>query len=469
MNSKREIRWVASPYQERVLSIPYGRFLALAGGRGGGKTKCSQFAIGQYITDHPGVECLVIRATKASTGPYFLESKSLLEIWFGKANVRANQQKGLISVDHKGVVSNITFGHLQIQQDLDAFQGMNVQFIIMEEAGQLKTWVLFDQLLAILRSANGIPTSVYLNANPGGAGERAFYNRFLRNRKPWTEYEDSSGRKVVICPSTVDDNPHLTKEYQKQFDALLASRPELYEQWRLGLWGAGLNNGFFANSFDPVASVIPNFSNGLPAALQRVAFPSTDWASTSVAYTLFFARSGHSPIEMPSLSDPTKTTIIPPNSIVIFDEINTMQSIDEPDVGDNTSAGQYAASIVARCDLWNIQRRGPCDSSIFQSQSSEQQTIAKLMRKEGLHVKRCIKKRRLARLQVIKQYMQQSGKPGKPGLYITANCTDLLALIPLATRSKNNPEDMAQTGDHWADALAYALACKQGGFRAGTF
>jgi hypothetical protein len=116
------------------------------------------------------------------------------------------------------------------------------------------------------------------------------------------------------------------------------------------------------------------------------------------------------------------------------------------------------------------------DPSVFADRRGTGKSIADLWRESGLHVTRA-KNARVAGWANVRQYLwdvtapsiaPESGRPGRPRLYVFDTCPNLIRTFPLMQRDRHQPEDLDTTlEDHALDALRYLLAAKplQGGRR----
>jgi len=137
-----------------------------------------------------------------------------------------------------GSGAKVYFGNLKDRDSALAWQGVELQRIVIEEAGQIANEDFYLRLISSCRSTNSVKPQVWLTANPGGPGHAFLSKRFgIGVKAPNKSFKDPiSGRRRIYVPATIDDNPVLREadpEYVKYLDSL----PEpLRSAWRNGDW-----------------------------------------------------------------------------------------------------------------------------------------------------------------------------------------------------------------------------------------
>lgn len=146
-------------YASRCTYTLYG------GAKGGGKTHSVRIkAVGGALAN-PGIKILIMRRTYGE-----LEQNHIHPILKMVPNgvSRYNATSHLLTF-YNG--SSIKFGHWSGEQSEDEYNGLEWDWIFIDEATQF-TERTFNFLGGCLRGTNGIPKRMYLTANPGGVGHR---------------------------------------------------------------------------------------------------------------------------------------------------------------------------------------------------------------------------------------------------------------------------------------------------------
>ena len=132
---------------------------------------------------------------------------------------------------------------------------MELQRIVIEEAGQIPNEDFYLRLISSCRSTNSVKPQIWLTANPGGPGHAWLQRRFgIGVKSENKSFKDPiSGRRRIYVPASIDSNPvlkNLDKEYVKYLDSL----PEpLRSAWRNGDWSVFA--GQYFKEFSPEVHV----------------------------------------------------------------------------------------------------------------------------------------------------------------------------------------------------------------------
>lgn len=119
----------------------------------------------------------------------------------------------------------IQFGYLEIDKDLENYQGPSYHTIIFDELTQFTKYQYTYMLSRNRRDANDpIPLKIRSASNPGGVGHDWVFERFVKN----------SGTKYMYVPARIDDNPSLNREEYKE--TLAELDPIRQAQLLEGLW-----------------------------------------------------------------------------------------------------------------------------------------------------------------------------------------------------------------------------------------
>ena len=167
--------------------------------------------------------------------------------------------------------SVLTLAYLENDADAEQYQGWNLSFVAIDEAGNFPSPEPIDKLRATLRLP-GCEHLLTLTGNPGGAGHRWLKERYIDPATPMTPFlvsfqvprDDGKGYETltaerVFIPSRLKDNPGAnTPEYKAN---LAASGPAwLVKAWLEGDWDVVPAGGVFD---------VENINFGDPPAIER--------------------------------------------------------------------------------------------------------------------------------------------------------------------------------------------------------
>jgi hypothetical protein len=115
--------------------------------------------------------------------------------------------------------ARIIFGHLR--DGYDPYWGQEYSLIVIDEVTRtIPTEVDYLMLLGSLRSSHGIPCSVILTSNPGGAGHAWVKARFMGVPPLTVQRDEKTGLERVFIPAKLQDNPKLPPEYRYQLEGM---------------------------------------------------------------------------------------------------------------------------------------------------------------------------------------------------------------------------------------------------------
>lgn len=249
---------IPTPKQELALRCPAAEIL-FGGARGGGKSWCSLLKIVQHdqLYGQYGKVLVLRRYLKDLRDFMQLCRRFLTRLgWREKIGEKEwYSPKGLL----------VRFQYLENEKDAEQYQGHEYTLIIIEEAGQYPTSEVIDLLNGALRSGAGVPSSIYMTANPGGVGNDWLRERFVDPAPEGFTMIPIQGSKAYryFIPSLLADNPELLKNDPEYIDRLNRSGPpHLVEAWVRGDWYAAPTGDvfkyeYFQNYFDP--SDLPKF------------------------------------------------------------------------------------------------------------------------------------------------------------------------------------------------------------------
>lgn len=150
--------------------------------------------------------------------------------------------------------SVLSLRYLEREEDAEGYQGWNLSWIAVDEAGQYKTSMAIDLLRAALRNTDAAERVLRLTCNPGGPGHRWLKARYVDAGRPMTPIKEMlrlpSGIMVpttrVFIPARLKDNPLCnTPEYQKNLLLSAGGRAWLVKAWLEGDWNVQPDGGIF--------------------------------------------------------------------------------------------------------------------------------------------------------------------------------------------------------------------------------
>lgn len=196
------------------------------GARGGGKTDASVAWITRWF-DNSDLRFLVIRKNSGDLDDWIDRAK---RIW-APYNPEFTLREVRLPSGAKG-----RFGHLHDSDAYERYQGHEYQKMIIEELTHIPTEELYLKLLGSNRSTvDGLKPQVFCTTNPGNAGHKWVYERFVEDRDPGRLYTYNHRTRIFI-PARVRDNPTIV-EKDPGYIRYLESLPKpLRKAWLEGSW-----------------------------------------------------------------------------------------------------------------------------------------------------------------------------------------------------------------------------------------
>ena len=398
--------------KQREFMLAREKYIAFGGARGGGKSWVLREKLKRMAIRYPGIKMLLVRK--------HLEDLRLNHINPLRADIpeciaRYKENEKTFYFTNGSIIKLAYFKH---DNDALKYQGQEYDIIAIEEATQM-TEQVFIVFKACLRGANSFPKRIYITCNPGGVGfswvKRLFIERdFHENERP----ED-----YRFIQSLVDDNQVLVKadpDYVRQLDEL---PPDLRDMWRWGKWD--VLAGQYFNEFRRERHVIAPIP--LDPAWRR--YRAIDYGLDGLACVW--------------------AAIDYDGNVYIYREL---QQEDAPIyeagqlIRDMTTDDERIYLTLAPPDLWGrSQESGRSKADIF--------------REAGVALTTSSNNREAGWLG-IKDLLRLRGTPGRPKLYIFADCVKLIRNRPLLLRDEKKPDDcMTEPHDitHLPDALRYLI------------
>ena len=243
MDKKRTGIIPHEPFFEQAHFLAYtGEELLFGGAAGGGKSDCLLMAALQYV-HKPDYSALILRRTfqdLSQPNAIMDRAKKWLYPLTSTGIVHWNNQTKTFTFPSG---STLTFGYLAHDNDLDQYQGSELQFVGFDELTQF-TERQYSYLHSRLRKVkdSDIPLRMRATTNPGGRGHEWVKARFILGPQPF-------------IPSNYTDNIYLdTDEYTKSLEKL----DELTKQQLMhGDWDATITTGLLINRERLIQNLIP--------------------------------------------------------------------------------------------------------------------------------------------------------------------------------------------------------------------
>ena len=320
---------------------------------------------------------------------------------------------------------------------------------------------MIEMLKGCLRSAAGVPTSMFLTANPGGPGHSQVKSRFMpKGSRPGQVIRDDAGMDMVFIPSRVEDNKILCDNDPEYVNLLRSIKdPALRRAWLEGDWDVVLG-GFFGDVWNPFKQVVPSFKP--PMHWPRIV--GMDWGSATPFSIGWYAVSDGET----SISFSTGTSkIFPKGALIRFHEWygcpkNTITGRIEANVGlrlQSTDVGQRMIDLEGRMP-WltgrSVMLDRVADPSIFAERDGP--SIAEKFSDAGVVWRKAENKRisgwdsvrNMLHGRVIKQEWGTDevgdrvllSEEREPLLYITDNCEHMIRTLPEQERDMTDMEDI---------------------------
>ena len=470
--------WAPQAGPQMLATLCPVKMILFGGSRGGGKTDC---AIGKQIYGAlrygPDWNGLFIRKSYK----YFADIRRRLGqlIRAGLPAELVGPQQGTNYLRFKSG-ANITLTVVESIEKAEFFQGQSFTSVSIEEACQFSYIdAMIEMLKGCLRSAAGIPTQMFLTANPGGPGHSQVKARFMpKGVKPGQIVTDDTGMTSVFIPSSVEDNKILCENDPDYVNNLRSIKdPALRKAWLEGDWDVVLG-GFFGDVWNPYKHVVPQFRP--PMHWPRVV--GMDWGSaTPFSIGWFAIADGETSIPLRGVHK-----VFPKGALIQFQEWygvqkNVVSGRIEANVGIRMQSSDVGArmldlenrmALLGRTTLIDrvadpsifAEKDGPsiaekfCDSGVVWRRGENK-------RISGWDTMRYMLHGRLLS-QTFKDVELDDGtvervvdtEEREPLLYFTENCEHIIRTLPEQERDMADWEDIDTQGeDHGVDSVRYAV------------
>jgi phage terminase large subunit len=217
-----------SPKQELFLMDEH-RHVGFGGARGGGKSWAIRLKAVILALLFAGIRIMIVRKSYPELlANHVKPLKEMLKVGTKDEIAKYNTANKEMRFPNG---SEILFRYCDTEQDVDRYQGTEVDVLFLDEATQLSEEQI-KKLCACVRGANDFPKRTYYTMNPGGKGHGYIKRLFIDKKYESGEYPEN----YSFIQSLVTDNKALMEsnpEYIKELESL---PPKLRQAWLEGRW-----------------------------------------------------------------------------------------------------------------------------------------------------------------------------------------------------------------------------------------
>lgn len=223
------------------------RYIGYGGAKGGGKSWAVRVKGFMGCLCYPGIRILMMRLHYPELNKNLIQP--LLQL-VPPEMATYNGQEHILTFENG---STITFGHWSGEQSMNEYNGLEFDWIFMDEATQFSEDA-FRFMGGCLRGVNNIPKRMYITCNPGGVGHR-WVKRLFIDREYKTDSENPEENETpedyTFIFATVDDNKALMgSPGGRGYLQFLSSLPEnVRKAYRYGDWN--MLGGNYFKEFGP--------------------------------------------------------------------------------------------------------------------------------------------------------------------------------------------------------------------------
>lgn len=205
------------------------KHVAFGGARGGGKSWAVRVKAALLCLKHAGIVAMIVRKSYPElTENHIKPLKEMLQTGVKNGIARYNDSKKEI-IFRNG--SELLFRYCDNENDVERFQGTEVDVLFLDEATQLSETQI-KKIVSCVRGVNDFPKRIYYTCNPGGKSHGYIKRLFIDKKYENGEYPE----EYSFIQSLVTDNKALMKsnpDYIRQLESL---PPKLRKAWLEGRW-----------------------------------------------------------------------------------------------------------------------------------------------------------------------------------------------------------------------------------------
>ena len=429
--------WTPQPGPQALAAVCPCKVILYGGSRGGGK---SDTTIGRHIAGAgrygPKWNGLIIRRRYRELKEIRRRVRELMADGLPAELIGGDNQPNVWRF-HNG--ARVDIEAVQRIEDVDVWQGQQKTGVSIEEATTFSfIGELVEKLKGCIRSPHGVPTSLFMTANPGGPGHSQVKAMMIDPAPPGQVFLVKNSSYVFI-PSKVYDNKILCQNDPGFVDFLESiSDPVLRDAWLNGNWDIFEGQAFsFKRSWHviephPIPDDVPimmtyDWGWGAPFS---IGWWYKDGDGRLIRFAEWYGWSGKTNVGIKMRDEDVATGILDREA-----EMNI--------------AGQHITRYAGH-DCWNRKADykdndpGPSTAEVFASM--------------GLYLTKANADRR----QKIRQFRSrlhvetEDGKPvAAPMLQVFDTCTHFIRTVPDLAISVTDPEDIDDDQeDHIYDEAA---------------
>lgn len=419
-----------------------------SGTRGSGKTRsgiqCFMKYLGVFGRDYKG---LALREEYEHLEQLKFEAKTTFKKYVPDAHYNKSESTWYFP---GGEI--FKFGYGDTVEDAEKFQGQQWPYIFIEELTNFKTLGFYNTIKAVNRSPNpNIPCRIHIGANPYGRLHNQVKKEFI-NPAPAYEIFKKKGVTHVHIPSFFYENPTILA--QTDYLNILASDTNRNRRlaWLFNNWDI-TSGGVIDDIWQRSTHVIrPLYEELKKMSLSIV----MDWGSSKPYAVVFIGE-----VFEPFVSN-GKHFI--KGDYIIFDELYGSRG---ENTGTNETPSQVESKILSKIKAKEYSiKKFLADSQIFSDHGVP--SIASHFRKIRFKPVTKGHNSRIQTLNILRERLNNSfGYREKQGLFVTENCLNWIATVPVMPRCERNPEDAdSNAEDHLYDATRYYFQNKS--FKSGV-
>lgn len=437
------------------------------GPRGGGKSLLLIMSFAQYCDQGLGASWrgVLFRQTYPQLSDIIAKTKQWIPQIFPEA--KYNEQRATWTWPGG---EELLLRHMKDPSDYWSYHGHELPFIAFEE---LTTWPndeCYTRMFSCCRSSNPkVPRMVRATTNPYGVGHSWVKIRFQLPIAPGQivgpviHATDDSGVKLpprVAIHSLLTENLVLMHADPGYLDRLkLSAHNEAQlKAWVEGDWDI-VSGGMFEDVWRPKIHRLPSFSIPRTWRVTR----AFDWGSSKPFSVGWWAESDGSQLRLPDRNLNT----------LKGDRFRVQEWYgwrpNKPNEGLRLTAAEVAEGIKEKERTYFADRRvypGPADAAIFDSSTSDGESVAQVMQKHGVRWTKADKGpgSRINGWERMRTLLKnaippEDGSPReRPGFFVTDSCPQFIRTVPTLPRDEKNLDDVdTDAEDHCGDECRYAL------------
>lgn len=445
-----EIRLALHPQQSKTI-ISKATEMLYGGAAGGGKSHLMRVVAIMICMSVPNVQVYIFRRLSDDLRKNHLEGvsglRAMLSSMMESGHVKFNDSSGVFTFWNG---AKIYLCHCQHEKDMYKYQGAEIHVLLIDEL-TLFTEKIYRFLRGRVRLGGlrvpdefkGKLPFILCGSNPGNIGHAWVKSMFVDYAEPMEIKRTPASEGGMLrqyIPAKLQDNPTLIEndpDYISRLDGL--GNPALVAAMKNGDWD--IIDGAFFSEFSRDKHVIKPFMP--PVYWPRIM--AFDWGFAKPFCVLWGAVSDG------TFRRPDDGELIPKNAIVIYRE--WYGSTGEPNTGLRMTANEIAKGIKEK-SLDEKFAMMVADPAIFSQNGGE--SISETMAKLGVQFWAADNKRVAGWQQVHLRLIGTDDSEGKPLLYVTSNCRELIRTLPALQHDKHNIEDVdSDMEDHAPDTLRY--------------